>query len=171
MKDKLCYTPGPMRKFILILWPLAVFLFCGSFGVAAQAQESLCYQSERDPRTDRPFENQEDYDSLTQSWNQRSPGLVNPLNLLKAYSVYKREVARAKKMGNDKQMHCYLGCRIAQETHLSTVDYVGWLKESRDLSDCNLRSRFEEEDYLATLRGGQYGEANSNPESCERACR
>lgn len=74
-------------------------------------------------------------------------------------------------MGSDKLAHCYIGCRISQETNYHTADYVGWLKEDRDISDCRGQSYFDEEDYRATVRGAQFGESQPDAPSCERACK
>lgn len=93
-----------------------------------------------------------------------------PWHLVKAYSVYKNEKTQAERMSSDKRAHCYIGCRIAQETNYETADYVGWLKEKRDLSDCNPKTHFDEEDYKATIRGASFGNTQRDSLGCLQAC-
>lgn len=97
--------------------------------------------------------------------------MPGPIDLMRAYSLYKKEKAQAEKLGNDKRAHCFLGCRISQHTDYHTADYVGWLKEDRDISDCNPRSHFDEEDYRATVRGAQIGESQNEAATCIQACK
>lgn len=141
------------------------------FSSAAQAADPLCYQKELNPNTQQAFSSAHEYNSFRSDWANQNPGSGNPLALIKAYSVYKSEKSKAETMGTDKLAHCYMGCRISQETNYHTADYVGWLKEERDITDCNLKTHFDEEDYKATARGAGFGENARDAASCETACK
>lgn len=137
----------------------------------AQAADPLCYQKERNPNTRQAFASADEYDAFRSDWAEQNPGAGNPFSLIKAYNVYKSEKTKAEKMGTDKLAHCYMGCRISQETSYHTADYVGWLKEDRDITDCNYKTRFDEEDYKATARGAQFGESARDAATCESSCK
>ena len=140
------------------------------FNSAAFASTNSCFAEETNPATQQRFASLQDYNSFKESWDYQSPGIVNPIHLLRAYQIYKSEKNLALSLGTDKLAHCYLGCRISQVTNYHTTDYVGWLKELRDLTDCNPQSFFDEEDYRATIRGGVLGGSQPDAKSCESAC-
>ncbi len=147
-------------------------LFCLIFICSTQALAApLCFQQEYNLPKGQVFASEQEYNDIKVRWQQQDPGFGNPLSLVKAYAIYRQEKDYAQKLGSDKRAHCYLGCRIAQETSYKTADYVGWLKEERDLGDCNLKSRYDEEDYRATVQGAQFGENQSEASSCVRACK
>lgn len=158
---------------ILLVFPSMykiLFIVMLGFSSLAQAQKKLCFQNEIDPRTGRTFFSENEHQDLRAAWLDKSPGITNPFSLMKAYAIYKNEKAYAQSLGSDKLSHCYLGCRISQATNYQTADYVGWLKEDRDLTDCKANSQFDEEDYIATIKGAQFGETQSEPATCARAC-
>lgn len=132
--------------------------------------DSLCYQSEGDPRTGKAFSTDQDYQDELERWQSKAPGTPNPFALFKAYNVYKSEKDYAGSMKSDKRAHCYMGCRISQSTSYKTADYVGWLKEDRDLKDCSRKTHYDEQDYVATLRGAQFGESQKDARGCLQAC-
>lgn len=148
---------------------LFIFILMASF--QAHAADPLCYQKERNPNTRQTFASEDEYQQFRERWADLSPGVGNPFALIKAYNIYKKEKAAAQKMRSDKLAHCYIGCRISQETSYHTADYVGWLKEDRDISDCSPNTRFDEEDYRATVRGAQFGESQNDANSCLQACK
>lgn len=147
------------------------FLLILGFSSLAQAQDPLCYQKEKNPVTRQVFQSEDEYNSVREAWAHRHPGTGNPFSLIKAYKIYKNEKTKAERMGTDKLAHCYMGCRISQETSFATADYVGWLKEDRDITDCNVSTHFDEDDYEATRRGAQFGESQRDPQGCEQACK
>lgn len=135
------------------------------------AQAKACYEQEYNMKTRKVFSSQSEYDDAVREWQDRHPGGASPISLWRAYNIYKKEQQKALRLGNDKRAHCYVGCRIAQEIDLHTADYVGWYKEERDLSDCNIKSHFDEVDYVATLKGAEVGEQQRDAATCERACK
>ncbi|WP_295900000.1 hypothetical protein [uncultured Bdellovibrio sp.] len=149
-----------MKRWILIL----------SLISSPALADSLCYQSEGNPRTGKAFATDQDYQEELSRWRSQAPSTPNPFSLLKAYNVYSSEKAFANSMKSDKRAHCYMGCRISQSTNYKTADYVGWLKEERDLKDCNRNTHYDEEDYVATLRGATFGESQKDAKGCLQAC-
>lgn len=137
----------------------------------AQVEVSACYKNEYNDRTKKVFTSSDEYNETLYNWYFNAPPQANPLALIKAYKLYKIEEANSVKLGNDKRAHCYIGCRIAQVVNFKTADYVGWIKEESDLRDCNLNTRFEEKDYLATRRGAEIGEQQSDPAICRTVCK
>ncbi|MGZ3780993.1 MAG: hypothetical protein ACXVCY_10125 [Pseudobdellovibrionaceae bacterium] len=125
---------------------------------------------ETDSRTGTYFQSEEDYQKELERWALQNPGMPSPLSLVKAYSVYSKEKSKAVAISkkSDKKAHCYVGCRISQVTNYDTANYVGWLKEERDLKDCDPKTHYDEEDYRATLKGAQIGENHSA--DCLQAC-
>jgi hypothetical protein len=129
---------------------------------------SQCWQAER-------FESEEAYRMQAESWQElkqrvgiRFPG---PFDALTAYQVVQKETDFAQKhFKNDKKVHCYFGCRIAQETNFSTARWAGWEKERRDLQDCDSSTRFELADYEATFMGAEQGLKFESPQGCLDFC-
>lgn len=152
-----------MKLFIL----LSVFVF----QVSALAAQRECYLNEMNPQTGEAFATTQIYAKMKSEWKKLSPGLSQPFLLVRAYAVYKQEKDKAESLGTDKLAHCYMGCRIAQETDYSTAAYVGWLKEDRDISDCKAFSHFDEEDYIATIRGAEFGVVPVDTPSCAAMCK
>jgi hypothetical protein len=74
-----------------------------------------------------------------------------------------------KHFGRDKIKHCFAGCFIRKKLDLKSAVMVGWLKELVDTSDCNQDSRFEEEDYYATVAGAIGGESTTCENFCHRS--
>lgn len=146
---------------------LSLTVFTQSIAFAGQ---EACFAVETNPETGQKFSTTDEFEKFQESWENQSPGLANPIQLLMAYNVYKKEKDFAVSLGSDKLAHCFLGCRISQETSYHTSDYVGWLKEMRDLTDCNPNSFFDENDYRATIRGGLLGNSQPDASSCQRAC-
>ncbi len=149
-----------------------VFAILGSFSSLSLAQDLQkdCYKKEVNPVTHHYFVSIQELIRTQENWRAIEPAMPNPVLLLRAYSVFKFEEPLAKKMKNDKVAHCYMGCRLSQETDYRTADYVGWLKEERDIHDCDGRSHFDPEDYQATLRGALGGENHPEPGLCRVLC-
>ena len=146
-----------------------LILILSLFSWTAHAQSS-CYLGETDPRTGKVFASDNDYQDELARWQSKAPSMPGPISLLRAYRVYSAEKDRAAAMKSDKLAHCYMGCRISQTTDYATADYVGWLKEDRDIKDCRKTSHYDEHDYIATLRGAQLGETQNTAQECLRAC-
>lgn len=129
---------------------------------------AACWSQEINPETKRIYTTAADYENHLRIWNEKAAPLPNPLNLLRAYSLYKRELPGLARLGNDKIQHCYMGCRIAQGTTRRTAVYVAWYKEIQDLTDCRRSSHFENMDYLATVHGAQLPARSA--EDCVTSC-
>lgn len=151
--------------------PVLMTLLFLAISFNALAAKPLCYQQEIDPQTGKVFESVRDYEALLADWNHQEPAPANPFSLMKAYGIYNKEKSLSLRLGNDKTAHCYLGCRISMDVNLKTAIYVGWLKEQRDITDCNRASRFETADYTATAHGAEMGSSLRAPEECQRACK
>ena len=89
---------------------------------------------------------------------------------LQSPSNLQKELSTAQTLKNDKKKHCYIGCRIAQDTSVEISIYVGWLKESDDIQDCNKKTFFEPLDFESTLDGAEFAETSSSPMSCLEFC-
>lgn len=156
-----------MRSFLIYS-----FFIWMSFLATAQAQtQTACWQNEIDPRTDKRFTSQENYNQLLQWWREQEPALPNPFALYRGWNVSKQVSSEAKReLKNDKQMHCYVGCRISQEVSFTTAAYAGWRKEFQDLTDCAVGTRFEIEDYTSTVNGAKVGYRNQGANVCLTHC-
>lgn len=94
-----------------------------------------------------------------------------PWHMLTAYNVFKHERAFAlTRFKSDKQVHCYMGCRIAQDANFQTAQWAGWKKEDKDINDCSGNTHFEIMDYQVTVVGAHYGAASSHQDSCVASC-
>lgn len=150
---------------------LALLLILLTSSLSAMAAKPLCYQQEIHPHTGKVFQSQQEYEGFLADWSRQEPPPANPFFLMKAYGIYNREKAVSLSLGNDKTAHCYLGCRISMDVNLKTAIYVGWLKEQRDITDCNRSSSFETADYDATVHGAEMGTSLRSAEECQRACK
>ena len=147
-----------------------LFLCLLNIACSTSAKANTCWQNEADPLTQKPFQSEYDYNNLKKNWNSQKPVTPNPFQLIKAFATYKKEQSTADAFKNDKAAHCYIGCRIAQDTNYECADYAGWKKENDDLTDCQLQSYFEEEDYLATIAGANAGKDNPVKNFCIEYC-
>ncbi len=129
---------------------------------------NACWMSEENPRTKRPYASEIDYKNDLSSW-QNLATIVNPFQLIQAYQVYVQEKERSLTLESDKMSHCFIGCQMRQKTNFQTVQYVAWLKELRDLKDCDPRSHFEVKDFEATVLGGRIEAPTA--EDCVTTCR
>jgi hypothetical protein len=145
---------------------LIILLLCSSYSFAIPCW----YIEESDPVLANTFESKEYYYSAIYEWSKQRPALPNPILLAKAYSVYSSEKSLAESLGRDKRSHCYIGCRVAQETDFRTTNFMAWLKEDQDLKDCNRDTHFEVKDYNATIDGGLYGIKTNDPLLCQQYC-
>jgi len=130
-----------------------------------------CYTQEFNPQTNKPFTSVAEYNSARKEWQAKAPESPNMFSLAKAYAIYTSEKNAALKIGNDKNAHCYIGCRISQEASYRVAEYVGWLKEDRDLKDCNPNTHFDESDYEATTTGAHLGESQVDADGCAAVCK
>jgi hypothetical protein len=130
----------------------------------ASVPQQTCFEAER-------FASYDDWSRAVNDWNSRRPPFPNPLYAYKGYQVAKAEGRFARDhFKSDKQMHCYVGCRIAQETDFTTAQFAAWEKERRDLTDCSSDSHFEEMDYTVTVWGAHLGVASSSSSECLSTC-
>ncbi|MGZ3769990.1 MAG: hypothetical protein ACXVCP_16000 [Bdellovibrio sp.] len=146
---------------------LFVFIICLFASTVALA--GACYEQEINFKTGKIFASYDEYQSELQRWEEKAPSTPSYYSLMKAYLLYKNDKDFALKIKNDKVAHCFMGCRISQYTDYHTADYVGWLKEKKDLKDCNINTHYDEYDYVATVRGAQIGENSSA--SCLSSCK
>lgn len=125
---------------------------------------SSCWQSEGFP-SELPYRIQ------ISEWKRDAVPFPGPFDALTAYRVYKNEAAFAlEHYKNDKKVHCYMGCRIAQDANFETAQWAGWEKERRDLEDCNPSTHFEVLDYTVTVTGAHLGLKSNRRDDCTRAC-
>jgi len=134
---------------------------------SASIPQQACFEAER-------FASYDDWARTVRDWNSRRPPLPNPIHAIEALRLVKKEQAFARRrFKNDKQMHCYVGCRIAQDTDFTTAQFAAWEKERRDLTDCNGDSHFEDMDYTVTVWGAHLGVASASAaeriSTCERS--
>ncbi len=146
---------------------ILIFLFLSQF-VFAETTDSLCWTKEENPKTLKPYTSQAEWSVDLETWSRKQQPQFNVIQLIKAYGVYKKELPKAQTFPNDKMEHCFIGCRISQETNLKTARYVGWLKEDLDLTDCKLTTHFDPKDFTATLRGAEAGQ--NKKVKCEDVC-
>ncbi|MBK9323810.1 MAG: hypothetical protein IPM97_12850 [Bdellovibrionaceae bacterium] len=154
-----------MKKNVLLL-----IFFIGLMTQTSVAETLQCFQIEEDPKRLGPYSTQLQYQLAKDEWRDETPGLSNPIELAFAYRVYRIEKNKAEALGIDKTAHCFIGCRVAQETSLQTAAYVGWLKEQRDLGDCKAESHFDKEDYLATIKGALMAATLRTGADCADSC-
>ncbi len=153
----------------MILIRAQLFLFVVTCLLSGQASAHGCWESERNPYNWLIYTESE-WTSHSQAWSRIQPEEPTLWSLFWAHQTYKQEYQKASTLKNDKRKHCYIGCRIAQATSLEVSIYVGWLKESEDLADCNRKTYFELLDYQSTIEGAQHGAANSDPTECFNYC-
>ena len=140
--------------------------------MSAQAfAESECYTQEINPCTNKVYASLEQYNTDKQEWASIAPESPGLFALAKAYGIYSREKDFANKLRNDKRAHCYIGCRLSQEMNYRVAEYVGWLKEDRDIKDCNKSTHFDPADYKATRAGATFGESQTDAAGCVAVCK
>lgn len=126
--------------------------------------QHACYEAEG-------FTSSSKWREKTKHWDQERPASPSLWESYQAYLVAKKERPFAQEhFQNDKQMHCYIGCRIAQDISLKAAKFAGWAKERRDLTDCDSGTHFEELDYWVTVRGAELGTAFPSASECIRWC-
>jgi hypothetical protein len=147
---------------------ILVFILTAMPWMASAANS--CWQNEINPYTNRTFADASAYDEVVESWNAQEPELPWITQLYKGWRVAKVASVEAKVFKSDKQMHCYVGCRIAQEAGYVTAEYAGWRKEYQDITDCSSNTRFEFEDQAATVLGAEIGDGTQGKNLCINSC-
>jgi len=137
----------------------------------AAAAPVACHTQEINPGTLEPYSTAQAYNAVVKNWQSRQPDHPGMISLGKAFAVYRSEKATLNKMRNDKQAHCYAGCRISQEVNYRTAEYVAWLKEDRDVKDCKKTSHFDNLDFIATVDGAQLGQSAVDDIACMAGCK
>lgn len=111
------------------------------------------------------------FEKQKRDWRAEAVPAPAPWHMLTAYNVFKHERAFAlTRFKSDKQVHCYMGCRIAQDANFQTAQWAGWKKEDKDINDCSGNTHFEIMDYQVTVVGAHYGAASSHQDSCVASC-
>lgn len=149
---------------------MSAFFFLVLISQTAFAQGE-CFQSEVNPLTRKIYASSEVYTEHLREWTTLAPASPGLFVLAKAYGIYSREKDFTNKLKNDKRAHCYIGCRLSQEIDYRTAEYVGWLKEDRDLKDCKKATHFDSADYKATRVGATLGESQVDAEGCLKSCK
>ncbi len=117
------------------------------------------------------FPSSASFDRQKRDWRAEAVPAPAPWHMLTAYNVFKDERAYAlTRFKSDKQVHCYMGCRIAQDANFHTAQWAGWKKEDKDLNDCSSGSHFEIMDYQVTVLGAHYGLDAKTQEACVASC-
>ena len=143
-------TENDMKSSLLLLAPLALLSISARADDAPHVPQSACFQAEG-------FASEAAWSAQLRDWKNEAPPFPGPLNAWRGYETAKREQDFARNhFRNDKQQHCYVGCRITQDVNFDTSQYAGWEKERRDLTDCNSGTRFEIADYSATVAGAHF---------------
>lgn len=118
-----------------------------------------CNPIEKDPKT-----------SLTASeWIKIQPPLPNWKMLTEIENTAKEASRYARSVGgNDKRLHCLVGCYVAKKLDYKSAVLAGWFKELQDASDCSKNTSFEKKDYEATVKGAQ---ALHSQKTCDIFCK
>ena len=145
-----------------------IFILAVSNSAFAGIEATSCFSQEVDQRTMKRFSTITEYNTELDRWNRISRPAVNPIDLFVAYQTYRKEKSTADRMTVDKVMHCYMGCVIGLATSAKVTDYLGWLKEYQDLTDCDPATHFEDDDATATSRGARLGARDRN--ECSTSC-
>ncbi len=127
---------------------------------SAMASSHDCWKKEIDPTTEKIYSSEQAWQFHVDYWQKKNKIIPNPFQLARAYGLYKSNKKTATQLKNDKMAHCYMGCRIAQDVDFRTAKYLAWLKEEKDITDCNPNSHFEAKDYEATLIGARIPKGN-----------
>lgn len=131
---------------------------------ASQANQKTCFDSEG-------FHSYDEWAAANREWTAKRPPLPNPVLAYEAMKLVNQERPFAlQRFHFDKAMHCYIGCRLAQETNFRTAKFGAWEKERRDLNDCDANSHFELADYEVTVLGAQIGLTVKTATECVTAC-
>ncbi|MBL7556738.1 MAG: hypothetical protein JNM24_13030 [Bdellovibrionaceae bacterium] len=147
---------------------LLVFIFLSHLSLALAETDDLCWTKEENSATKQPYSSFNEWDNDVFEWKRKYHAQFNLVLLVKAFSAYSKERAKASSFGNDKIAHCYIGCRIAQRTDFRTSRFAAWYKEFKDITDCNMDTHFETKDYEATLLGAEAG--RNKKTNCELVC-
>lgn len=154
-----------MKK-IIVLCLFALLLQLTS-QAKAMGQDS-CWAQESYKEQGGSFTSKLEWEQVRKEWNNIRSLPHDPRLVLKAYHLAKAETKKAGQLGGDKMAHCYMGCRIAQETDYETARFAAWYKEMKDLTDCNPNTAFEYADYAVTCLGAELRAAT--PEQCVQQC-
>ncbi len=150
---------------------MGLVLFVANLLLSSQltfAQES-CGETEINPYTGERFSS-ESWNETLELWDLQEPPSASLWSLFWAHQTYQKELVPTKTLKNDKRKHCYMGCRIAQETSIEVSVYVGWLKESEDLQDCDRKTFFEPLDYQSTIDGALVAMSSLESQACMDYC-
>ena len=148
---------------------LIVFFPISFFAASLSAADLECHEKEIDYRTRKPFASKEVYLTEQKNWDLVSRPQIGVFELLQAYTVFRIERTRALALKSDKAKHCYIGCAVSLSTSPKVTDYLGWLKEDLDLSDCDGGTLFEPADQTATSLGARLGARDKK--ECALYCR
>jgi len=157
------FSLGFSSRLFLVLLPILM----GSSVVSAV--ELQCYENEINYRTLKPFLSKEQHEAEKKNWDLVSRPQISVFELVHAYAIFKMESTRAQVLKSDKAKHCYIGCVVSLSTSAKVADYLGWLKEDLDLSDCERGSLFEPADQVATSLGAKLGARDKK--ECALYCR
>lgn len=133
---------------------MALLCLCGILWgseVAFAAEE--CYRQEINPITRKPYTDKVKWQDDGRDLRRSFPAMPGLFDLHKGYQVGVRESRIASGLRGDKIKHCYVGCRISNETSFEVAVYAAFFKEERDLQDCNPRTHFDLKDIDATVAG------------------
>ena len=95
------------------------------------------------------------------------PGILQRLKGIRVGVEVSVQLNRDRSILNDKWKHCVVGFKVAMATSPRTADYVAWRKEHQDLTDGRPGTKFEEEDYDATVDGAHQAVQGEASDLCE----
>lgn len=121
------------------------------------------------------FESDAVYQQTLSQWKATQPPHPGYYDLYQSWNTYRFEMdTRVPNLPtitrSDKSLHCYIGCRISQDVNEPSGVYTGWLKEKRDLTDCDSGTHFEIIDSTVTTWGAAWGRNSDDPGICVENC-
>lgn len=123
-------------------------------------EDKCCWKAEG-------FSNEQDYKNALDFLNSINPGFPGPIDALCGYKVGSDAKKKYGKSTNDKWLHCYIGCMIANKCNQDTALYAAWWKEYQDLADCKSNTHYDPSDFDATELGASY---TGNEQDCYDSC-
>ncbi len=121
----------------------------------------------------KSFESAAEWRRKLVEWESRRPehpGLLESARGAGTGRQVSGQLNRTLEIRNDKWKHCVAGSEIALATNVKTAEYAAWYKEYLDLTDGDPDTRFEEEDYEATVDGAYQVDTDPTCEDCADRC-
>ena len=121
----------------------------------------------------KPFGSADEWAAKLREWEDRrpdSPGFTAAIRGALIGLRTSEQLNRDASIFNDKWKHCVVGFEIALAVGLPVGEYAAWSKEHQDLTDGELDTSFDEEDYDATVDGARQADRAQESEEREGIC-